>query len=282
MAAAVVSNQGGLMDALARRDFLAWSGAAVAAGLSGDAVRAATVAPTWIDRRSYGPFQCVAEFPLASLEPTFAELSRLERELTRTLGLPAAQETIEVYLLASEDSHRALLRNLYPQAPYRRALYVQRNRRAAVYAFRHAELPVDLRHECTHALLHANLPMVPLWLDEGLAEYFEMPEPERASDHPHLAALKWNLRLGMLRTVESLEAAESLSDMGGVEYRFAWAWVHFMLHGPVAAHRSLVQFMADVHRGNPPGRLSQRLRSAVPQVDDRMVQHFRQWVKSQK
>jgi hypothetical protein len=40
--------------------------------------------------------------------------------------------------------------------------------------------------------------------------------------------------------------------------------------------------MADVHRGNPPGRLSQRLRLAVPQVDDRMVQHFRQWVKSQK
>ena len=65
--------------------------------------------------------------------------------------------------------------------------------------------------------------------------------------------------------------------MGGVEYRFSWAWVHFMLHGPVAAHRSLVQFLADIRRGNPPGRLSERLRATVPQLDDRMVQHFKQW-----
>ena len=121
--------------------------------------------------------------------------------------------------------------------------------------------------------------MVPLWLDEGLAEYFEMPEALRAYDHPHLAEIKWNLRLGMTRTVESLEAAADLREMGSVEYRFAWAWVHFMLHGPAAAHRALVQFVATVRRGEPPGRLSQRLRQAVPALDDRMVRHFTNWRK---
>ena len=263
------------MGSLTRREFLATGGLAAAAWLAGPA--AAPAAQNWIDRREYGPFQCVAEFPLATLEGTFGELSRLEREIGRTLGLPPAQTTIEVLLLADEAAHRALLTDLYPRVPYRRALYVQRSRRAAVYAYRHPELAVDLRHECTHALLHANLPMVPLWLDEGLAEYFEMPEPERAFAHPHLAALKWNLRLGMLRTVESLEAAENLSDMGGVEYRFSWAWVHFMLHGPVAAHRTLVQFVADIRGGSPPGRLSERLRAAVPDLDERMIRHFKQW-----
>ena len=265
------------MRARSRREFLATGGLAAAAWLAGPGRRACAVAGNWIDRREYGPFQCVAEFPLATLEATFSELSRLENELKRTLGLPPTSESIDVLLLADESSHRALLAQLYPHVPYRRALYVQRDRRASVYAYRHAELSIDLRHECTHALLHAKLATVPLWLDEGLAEYFEMPESERAYDHPHLAALKWNLRLGMLRTVESLERARDLSDMGGVEYRFSWAWIHFMLHGPVAAHRALVQFLADILRGDPPGQLSKRLLAEVPNLDDRMVQHFKQW-----
>jgi hypothetical protein len=263
------------MTAPTRREFLASGGLAAAAWLAG--ASRSQAAPAWIDRRESGPFQCAAAFPLAPLASTFDELSQLEHELQRTLGLPPARARVEVYLLADEASHRALLEKLYPRVPYRRALYVQRDRQAAVYAFQHPELAIDLRHECTHALLHANLPTVPLWLDEGLAEYFEMPEAQRAFDHPHLPELRWNLRLGMFQTIESLELADDLSDMGGVEYRFSWAWVHFMLHGPVAAHRALVQFLADIRRGSPPGRLSARLHKALPAADQRMIQHFQQW-----
>jgi hypothetical protein len=271
------------MTAPTRREFLATGGLATAA-LWAATMRAhaarTPAAAAWIDRREYGPFQCVAAFPLAPLEPVFDELSQLEHELQRTLGLPPAKATVEVYLLADEASHRALLEQLYPRVPYRRALYVQRERRAAVYAYQHPELAIDLRHECTHALLHANLPTVPLWLDEGLAEYFEMPEAQRASNHPHLPAVKWNLRLGMFRTIESLETTDKLSDMGGVEYRFSWAWVHFMLHGPVAAHRALVQFVGDLRRGGSSEQLSARLHAALPAAEQRMAQHFLQWRRS--
>ncbi len=268
------------MGATTRREFLAAGGLTAAACLA-SGLRARGAGHIWADRDAYGPFQCVAEFPLSALDGVFGELSRLEHELQRTLGLPPANDSVEVFLLADEASHRAMLAELYPRVPYRRALYVQREGRAAVYAFRHAELPIDLRHECTHALLHANLPSVPLWLDEGLAEYFEMPEALRAFGHPHLAAVRWNLRLGMRRTVESLESAADLSDMGGVEYRFSWAWVHFMLHGPVAAHRALVQYVAELRRGDPSGRLARRLREAVPNPDERMAQHFARWRRSE-
>lgn len=268
------------MTAPTRREFLA-TGALAAADWWAAATRAHATsrrpAPAWIDRREFGPFQCAAAFPLASLDPVFDEMSLLEHELQRTLGLPPAAATVEVFLLADEAAHRELLEQLYPRVPYRRALYVQRDRRAAVYAYQHPELAIDLRHECTHALLHANLPSVPLWLDEGLAEYFEMPEAQRPSDHPHLPAVTWNMRLGMFRTIESLEAADDLSDMGGIEYRFSWAWVHFLLHGPVAAHRTLVQFVAEIRRGSPAGRLSDRLHAALPAADERMAQHFLQW-----
>lgn len=214
---------------------------------------------------------------MGSLEGVFEELSGLELEIHRTLAVPPARQSVDVFLLADEESHRSFLKQLYPQVPYRRALYVRRGGRGAIYAYRHDELPVDLRHESTHALLHATLPEVPLWLDEGLAEYFEMIEGKRASGHPHLAALRWNLRLGMMRSVESLEERQEVGDMGSVEYRFAWAWVHFMLHGPLAAHRTLVGYLADIRRDRPVGLMSSRLRAAMPDLDERMVKHFKNW-----
>jgi hypothetical protein len=272
----MVSDEGSRMGEFSRRRFLATGGLAVAVAIAGTRRTTAAATP-WVDRDSYGPFQCVAAFSLASLDGVDDDLARLEQELQRTLALPPARDPIEVFMLADEASHRAMLAELFPRVPYRRALYVQREGRAAVYAFRHPDLAIDLRHECTHALIHASLPEVPLWLDEGLAEYFEMPQPERAFGHPSLAAVRWNLRLGMHRTIESLEGADDLSQMGGVEYRFSWAWVHFMLHGPVAAHRALVRQLADLGRGKSETQMSARLRAAIPQLDERMVQHFEKW-----
>lgn len=265
------------MQPLTRRKMLALGGAA--AGLHAlHGALPCLAAPTWVDRQTYGPFHCQATFPLGPYEPMFQELSALERELERTLAIPPANLPIDLYLFGDEPTHRTFLSRIYPRVPYRRALYVQRDGHGSVYAYRQAELAIDLRHECTHALLHANLAMVPLWLDEGLAEYFEMPESERASGHPHLSRLRWDLRLfGMLRSIEQLEQKTSLGAMGSVEYRFSWSWAHFMLHGPIAAHRVLVHYLADIRQGNPPGKLSQRMRLAVPHVEERMIQHFKYW-----
>jgi hypothetical protein len=259
---------------ISRRRFLQ---AAVAACAAGPRVLASEQAQGWVDRRTFGPFVCTSAFPLGELEAVFLELAKLESELHRTLAVPSARQTVDVFLLADQATHRAFLEQLYPHVPYRRALYVRRGGRGAVYAYQHDELPIDLRHESTHALLHATLPDVPLWLDEGLAEYFEMSEQDRAYRHPHLAALRWNVRLGMSRTVETLEERQEVGEMGSIEYRFAWSWVHFMLHGPAAAHRTLVDYLADIRRGEQVGPLSARLRTAIPDLDERMERHIGSW-----
>jgi len=261
---------------LSRRQFLTIGGA-TAAGCWATIALPCSAAPAWVDHQSSGPFQFRATFPLGNLTPLFRELSDLELELQRTLAVPPAARTVNVHLFESKSAHQAFLGEQYPGVPYRRALYVQSGGRGNVYAYRHRELAVDLRHECTHALLHTNLPMVPLWLDEGLAEYFEMPTSLRAFDHPHLKKLRWNLRFGMIPNVESLEAYQDLAEMGGAEYRFAWAWVHFMLHGPLPVHRALVHYLADIRRGNPPGKLSERLQRAMPNLQRQLVLHFKQW-----
>ena len=241
------------------------------------AASAAHAADAWVDTRSVGPFICQATFPLHECEPILVELPELQRELSRTLGVPPARKPVGIFLFLSAAQHQAYIEQHFPHVPYRRALFIKDGDQAGVYAYRHAELDVDLRHECTHALLHGVLPVVPLWLDEGLAEYFEVPASQRAFDHPHHDALRWNMRLGMVQKMNSLEERTDLADMGAFDYRYSWAWVHFMLHGPKSAHRSLVTYLARIQQGAPPGRLSDELAAAVPDPTERMIQHFKHW-----
>lgn len=233
----------------------------------------------WTDTREVGPFQIQATFPLAKYDRLFAELPDLQRELTRTLGISAAKSPINVYLFSDEAQYRAYTQRHFPQVPYRPALFVLEAGSPGVYTYEKADLDIDLRHECTHALLHGALPVVPLWLDEGIAKYFEVPAAQRAFDHPYFddSKWKWSLRLGMVRTIESLETRENLQDMDAADYRFSWAWVHFMMHGPEAAHTSLVQYVACYQQATPPGKLSVKLADAVPNPTEKMIQHFKHW-----
>src|SRR5262249_39849885 len=157
--------------------------------------------------RQIGPFIIQASFDLKPYDKLFNELPDLERELIRTLGISAARQPIYVFVFSSDDQYRAYIKTHFPKVPYRPALYVLENGTPGIYAFRKPDFDIDLRHECTHALLHASLPVVPLWLDEGIAKYFEEPAGQRAFEHPYFYDLKWkwSLRLGMVRTIDSLE-----------------------------------------------------------------------------
>ncbi len=254
---------------------------ALATSLAAGASSGTTDKDAWIDSRQVGPFIIQATFPLGPYEKLFAELPDLQRELIRTLGISPAKDPIYVYLFSTTESYRAYMQQHFPKVPYRSALFVLDSGSPSVYTFRKADLDIDLRHECTHALLHAALPVVPLWLDEGIAKYFEVPASQRAFDHPYFDDLKWkwSLRLGMIRTIESLEERDDLSQMDGADYRYSWAWVHFMLHGPEAAHRTLVQYLACYQQATPPGKLSVRLAEAVPNPTEQMIQHFKHWQK---
>lgn len=236
-----------------------------------------TVQSNWVEVRRDGPFTCHAAFSLSNHEALFAELPQLENELVRVLAMSRPRQPIDLYLYKDESQHRAALQQQFPQVPYRRALFVKQGNTSSVYAFQHAELAVDIRHECTHALLHTDLSMVPLWLDEGLAEYFEMAADRRACGHPHFKSLRWNMRLGIVRDLKYLENLRELSDMENLEYRYSWAWVHFFLHGPKPVYRELVHYLADIRNQRPPGKLAERIHRVLPNATEQMVKHFKHW-----
>jgi hypothetical protein len=246
--------------------------AAIAVMMAGGA-RAAD----WADSRQVGPFVCRADFSLQGLEALWADLGQLQGDLSQCLGIPPAQERIEIYLFSDESGYRRYLKTYFPQLPYRRALFAKFGGPGMVLTYRGKEFETTLRHECTHALLHAALPTVPLWLDEGLAEYFQEPRTQRAYDSRHLSATRWSVRSGTVPNLEKLEDKPDVSQMTSTDYRHAWAWVHFMIHGPAEAHAELARFLGDIRAEVPCGRLSQRLALRLDDVDRSFSDHFKGW-----
>lgn len=250
---------------------LSW--AAILATMAGGRALAAD----WTDHREVGPFICRADFSLQGTEGLLADLEQLQGDLSESLGIPPAQERIEIYLFGDESSYRRYLKTYFPQVPYRRALFAKLGGPGMVLAYRGKEFETGLRHECTHALLHAAMPGVPLWLDEGLAEYFQEPRARRAYDSRHLSMTRWSARFGLVPSLEKLEKKTDLSPMTSTDYRHAWAWVHFMLHGPADAHEELARFLGDIRVDAPYGLLSQRLALRLGNVDRSFCAHFNGW-----
>jgi hypothetical protein len=235
------------------------------------------LAQEWGEPRTLGPFVVRADFPLREIEPLLAQLSQLQTDLVETLPIPPPNEWIELYLFHDRASYGQFLARYFPRLAYRRAMYVKDQGPGMVLAQRTRDFEIDLRHECTHALLHAALAEVPLWLDEGLAVYFEVAAEKRAFDSPQMSRIRWSLFWGNTPPLDSLETKRDVSEMGRGEYRDSWAWVHFMLHGPPEARQVLVEYLADLHTANPGEPLSRRLRRRLPMAEASLAAHFKSW-----
>ena len=117
-------------------------------------------------------------------------------------------------------------------------------------------LRLDLRHELTHALLNGGLAAVPLWLDEGLASFFEQPPSADGINYEHLDKLTKTPSLANLPRLESIKLVQ---DMGKDEYREAWAWTHTMLRGDAQMRAVLLDYLQMLRTEPEPGSLYARL-----------------------
>jgi hypothetical protein len=232
---------------------------------------------SWPDEHVNGPFRYHADFQLRTFYPLLETVSDLHHDVPRQLGLGKVQEPIHVFLFEHRRTYHSYVKKYFPTVPNRPALFVKQRGPGMVFARLGPNVAVDLRHETTHAVLHSILPMVPLWLDEGLAEYFEMPPETREWQHSHLKSIRSQVRWRRVANIERLEGLSDISEMQAEHYRDAWAWVHFMLHGPSSARETLEAFLRDIEAHVPPGQLSMRLSRRVPNLDREYVDHFRNW-----
>lgn len=232
-------------------------------------------AVAWVEERQIGPYLIRSEFALKDIQSLVDELADLQSDIERQLGLKCQPGEIQIHLFRSHGSYVEYLRKRIPDGVKRQALFVQGTDAGRVYAYRHGGMDVDVRHETTHALLHSALPYVPLALDEGLAEYFEVSPGRREKQNPHRDQLKWAIRFGWQPGLERLEAKKTLLDMDKNDYRDSWGLIHFILHGPPAAREALAAYFAEIESGKAPTPLSQHLRRRIPNLDQKIVDHLK-------
>lgn len=215
-----------------------------------------------------------ADFALANDHRLVRELIAERDDVSRMLGLPYTNEPIHVHLFRDADAYRAYLKREIPNAPTRRAFFVKSDTRLCVYAHWSDRVAEDLRHEVAHGYLHAALPNLPLWLDEGLAEYFEVPRGHGGLNRPHVSLLSDMVELDGWRP--DLEALEQLTDarqMTQPNYAESWAWVHFLL-SHAERREVLIAYLRDLREQGATPPLSRRLEREQLKREPELLSHI--------
>ena len=205
--------------------------------------------------------------------PLLQDLDRLRDEIADELDLPIQKQPVTVYLFKDESRYAHYLQSRYPLLPPRRAYFVGTPKELAVYTFWGERIQEDLRHEYTHGVLHASLMDVPLWLDEGLAEYFEVTSQPRGLNREYAARLMVAVSQGWKPSIERLESLQRVEDMQKSDYREAWAWIHFMLHHSEESRSVLVDYLRELRTTDKPVALSKKLHQMIPTYERRFAVH---------
>ena len=256
-------------------------------------------APSFPDRlaycRRFGVVVCESDFPVSNIEAFETEILDLQTDLIDYLGVPRPNEKIGLCLFARRESYAAFLREVFPQAPTNRpALYIKDRGPGILFLQVDDRLIVNLRHEMTHAILNASLRYVPIWLDEGLAKYFETPRGDRATQNPFLDPVA-NRASSFLVPIPSLARLEKMTKMeqiGPDQYRDAWAWTHFLIHYSPETQRLLGRYLYSLRPENRVGMTAARaaeiqkstpmtalLKEEMPDYKRAYKAHFEQWAR---
>jgi hypothetical protein len=221
----------------------------------------------------------LSDFELRRDLPLFQDLADLREQVYKELELPPATSLVLVYLFEDRERYERFMHARYPDLPRRRAFFVAQPRSVGggedlyVYTYWGDRVREDLRHELTHALLHSVLKDVPLWLDEGLAEYFELPPEDKGVNARHLEQLR---RGPFQPDLARLEQLGQVQQMTPVEYREAWAWVHLMLRDRPEAKGVLLHYLGQLRTNPTPGPLGPQLARVYPAPERALEQHLTQ------
>jgi hypothetical protein len=201
------------------------------------------------------------DFPLAEQHRIVRELESLRADVSQQLDLPISDEPVHLYLFENKERYDAFAARQFPGFPTRRAFFVATDTTLSVFAVWQDRIAEDLRHETTHGYVHAVVPTIPLWLDEGVAEFFELPRSEQGVHAAHVAHLSGRLLEGTWRPdIDRMEALASAGELSQDHYAEAWCWTHWLLHTTPERRRLLQDYLADVRGDAKTAPLSARIR----------------------
>lgn len=217
----------------------------------------------------------LSEFKLPRHHPLVEDLKTTRQAVLNTLELPPQRDEVVVYLFSNHVEYQDYLQTTFPTLPHRRAYFVGTPHELSVYTYWGDRIQEDLRHEYTHGILHSSLGKVPLWLDEGLAEYFEVSGSQPGSINPdHAAQLTSAMQNGWKPDIERLESLVDFAQMQKIDYQEAWVWVHYLLHDSQDSKAVLVDYIAAIKDVREFPSLASRVRDLSPSIEQRFVAYL--------
>ncbi|MFT7665497.1 MAG: tetratricopeptide (TPR) repeat protein, partial [Planctomycetota bacterium] len=163
----------------------------------------------------------------------------------QVFGKPATDDDLlKLYLFSGQSSYSAYIEGVEDDSAENTAgIYSPRLKQICIWNLASPEELLNVvRHETMHAYMDRALGMNPIWLGEGLAEYFAAAKPEGkkwiagSPAAEHLALFK---QAGLKKvTVEQLLYFDNADFMLNAFYTYpmAWAFVDFLLHSSDANH----------------------------------------------
>jgi Flp pilus assembly protein TadD len=142
----------------------------------------------------------------------------------------------------------------------------------AINGNQHGDEKVIIYHEYLHYLMNNNFAALPLWMNEGLAEYystFQAAKDEARIGLPVPEHVFW-LRQHTFIPFTTLFAVTEKSpeyneaDRRGGFYAESWALVHYLISGNPERRRQASEYLRLVQAGTPPDRIFAKAFGADP------------------
>ncbi len=204
------------------------------------------------------------------------ELQQLDRQIRQELKLPADDRPVPIFVFSTREAYvRHVLKHvpeLGRRETDRPALFVLRDGNPQVFVVAGPDLVVDLRHEYVHVVLNTAIENVPLWLDEGLAKYYESSgQPPMIGRENALMLLDRRLRNGWQPDLSRLERLTRMPQMRSGEYAEAWAWVNWIRQDLPGGDDMLCDYLTALRQQQPTPTINALLAEQVLQPHSRML-----------
>lgn len=217
-----------------------------------------------------------SDFHLPKNHRLLAELAARRNDISDLLDIPTSDEPINVYLFEDEERYREYMLKRHPKFPNRRAFFVKNDTSLSVFAYWGPRVGEDLRHEVTHGYLHSVVPNVPLWLDEGIAEYFEVGRGRGGVNGPHIYHLSTAIRQGKWKPdLARLELLKSPADLTQTDYAESWLWVHFLVSGDPQTRGIIQRYLAELRADGMASPMVPEVAREIPGASAQLVSHLK-------
>lgn len=152
----------------------------------------------------------------------------------------------------------------------------------AINGDQHGDEKVIIYHEYLHYLMHNNFAALPLWLNEGLAEYYSTFQSDRnevrigqpVREHVFWLRQHTFIPLTTLFAVTEKSPEYNEADRRGGFYAESWALVHYMISGNPERRRQASEYLRLIQTGTPPDQIFAKAFGTDPATLEQELQRY--------